>query len=341
MARELTDGTLDNIQGSIRRFRAWVQHDGLDQLDRKTLREYRSFIAMRASGLYANDEVGRLLTWWQWLDDEGWDVARSPRSLRLPRAAPRLEPYAPTWAEMDAAVRATAGTWYQRLIILERCTGLRSMMLLHLKWCHVDLERSELAIPPRHPGSKVVAMHRGRVLPMAPVLVEEMAGWGRREGWVVDRTIARRRIRQLDPDRREMNHHQLRRYLHAATPPIDPRAVRQPTHAFRKGFITGLTRAGVDGSVRRYLVGHKGASTHDDVYTVWAQLEGVTRAAVAHVPPVDHEGPVVLIREGDQRISSGGLRWTAVEVHEDVVVAMSSRGRPFTFSRERWTRMAL
>lgn len=339
-ARELTEGSLVNIQGAIRRFRQWVPTDSLEHLTKKTLRDYRAHLALRASGLYANDETIRLLGWWQWLDDEGWPVERSPRRLRLPRAAPKLEPYAPTWAEMDAVIRAAAGSWYEHLFVLERCTGLRSMMLLHFRWRHVDLERGVLTIPPRHPGAKVVAMDRGRVVPLAPVLVEELAGWGVREGWLIDRARSNRLTGRTNPDRRNVNRSHIRKYLEAAAPPVDERMKSQPTHSFRKGFNTGLARAGVSSDVLRYLVGHKGASTNEAVYTVYAQMERVTRAALEHVPPIDHEGPLVFIRPGDQRQSGTGKRWTALEVRDAEVVAISERGKRFTFARDHWARMA-
>lgn len=63
----------------------------------------------------------------------------------------------------------------------------------------------------------------------------------------------------------------------------------RPHHAFRKGFVTELRRAGADADAVEYLVGHslglRGVYTDPDALAL--------RAAVALVPPLGGAGAVV------------------------------------------------
>jgi integrase len=86
---------------------------------------------------------------------------------------------------------------------------------------------------------------RGRMVPIAPVLVAELAGWGLRVGPLVG---------DLGGDVARVAKAVRRAWKRAGVPPIV--WARRPDHAFRKGFVSGLQRAGADRDAVEYLVGH-------------------------------------------------------------------------------------
>lgn len=166
--------------------------------------------------------------------------APPPRIEGLPAAEAPLQA-APTWAEMDAAITAEVPllpAWYQeQLLTLARFTGLRASQLMALRWEWVDLEAGMLWVHPSIGKSR--QERRGRRVPLSPHLVSRMAGWGRREGFVVDtgtpgRTVRRQslyRCWEASGARRE-----------AWAPSVGSRG--QPLHAYRHGLATGLLLEG-------------------------------------------------------------------------------------------------
>lgn len=174
---------------------------------------------------------------WRWLFDTEWhEAVPRPKRIEMPRSAsPAVQ--APTWEEMDAAVKACRHEGPLRLTTLLRYTGLRVGQALALTWADVDLERAMLTIAP-HKGLP------GFIQPMSPHLVEELGKWGTREGHV----ITWRPVRQY----RE-------RAVAAAWADAGVREVvwkRRQDQAFRRGVVSGLAREGVDREAAELFVGH-------------------------------------------------------------------------------------
>jgi len=269
---------------SLSIFEAWLlgrhrrRHVAPDVLSGDLLGEYWTYMVRAKEdggrGIAhstANDRVRDVVRCWEWLrqsrDRRPWvpeveniDLADQPR--------PALA--APTWRQMDAAVLAANG-WYRKLFMLLRCTGLRKSQAMRLLWEDIDLEARRLHI--RGELGKTKQERRGRTVPLAPVLVDDMAGWGCREGWLIE---VSGRVR--DPHRR---------VTHAVWKRSGvPRDVwRQPCHAFRHGFISGLATQGVQERIIKRLVGHSLGIT-GDVYTDPAAMFEFMEGAVAQIPAV-------------------------------------------------------
>ena len=119
---------------------------------------------------------------------------------------------------------------------------------------------------------------RGRVLPLAPVLVDSMVGWGQREGLVVPGREGR--LFRCDQWTRTQ-----RIWTEAG---VDKRKWRMPNHCFRHGFVTELKRSGADTEAVEFLVGHSQGvrASYLDPMGLWEAME----RAVAMVPEVKATG---------------------------------------------------
>ena len=217
-------------------------------------------------------------------EEHGDWVARPPNRMpELPSEEPPVLP-APTWAEMDGAILAAvpmAPAWYQeQLLTLARFTGLRRSQLMSLRWDWVDMDQATLWVHPSIGKSR--QEKRGRRIPLSPHLVELMAGWGRREGFVIDTGTDARHVHRatiyrcwgLAGVRREV------------WGPVDGRR-GQPVHAFRHGLATELLLAGApEHLVQRYL-GHQGATMTTKRYADGdALMLGPMREMVAQIPAI-------------------------------------------------------
>lgn len=221
----------------------------------------------------ANKYVVAVQTTWAWAADEDYDVPR-PRRIDLPTIV-REETVAPTWNEIDAMIaEAPSDVWHRFLIVL-RCTGLRPGQAAKLLWSDFDLKRGVLHV--RGELGKTPHERKGRRVPIAPVLLEHLVGWGKREGaihghekgvaWDPPLSSARRMWGRTGADRSIW---------------------RQPFHSFRKAFKTELRAAGADSDAVDFLQGHK-LSGERDTYTDPRAHPLV--AAVRLVPQlVDQEG---------------------------------------------------
>jgi len=236
-----------------------------------------------------------------WLYDHerfGRWTPRPRRRLHLPPVE-WSPPTAATWEELDALIVTTerlAGSharsdvrrqlgWRARLFVVLRATGLRVTQAMHLEWGDVDLDTGWLTI--RGELGKSRQERSGRVVPLAPCLVEELAGWGARDGfliapWKTDRAAQSMRTRRL--------------WKAAGVRPEvwDGHA----HHAIRRAFETNLKRAGADTEAVEYLVGHSipGARGH---YLDPRRALDLTEA-VKLVPPVARSRAVLrLERLGD------------------------------------------
>jgi integrase len=158
---------------------------------------------------------------------------------------------------------------------------------MELMWSDFDFERGMLTVRPDL--GKTKQERRGRVIPVSPHLLTEVAGWGRREGFLIDNTPAR----GPQPKKRQVHNGHVKRIWRKTSVPED--RYRQPCHCFRKGFVSELVRAGATERAVRRLVGHSGGVTFDVYTSAWA-MEDELRQAVALVPAmVASEEPNVFV----------------------------------------------
>lgn len=205
-------------------------------------------VSIRTANVRVRD-VFNAWTWWEAHETYGHHVPR-PRMIDLPRV-PRERVLAPSWAQMDSAI-AHAPAWYRDLFTVLRCTGLRRKQAMALTWDDVDLEAKTLRIRPEL--GKSLSERAGRTVPLAPVLVAELAGWGVREGPLVK--VAGRHAQKGKPRKSRLPHGaMLRRAWKLAGVPEEVWK-RRPAHAFRKGFKSGLRALGAHPDAIDYLQGH-------------------------------------------------------------------------------------
>jgi integrase len=220
---------------------------------------------------------------WEWAsnDDEFGEGVPPPRTIEMRRqqGAPTV---APTWEEMDSVINTfPEKAWQRRLAIMLRFTGLRVQQVMGLKWEDLDMTRATLVI--RGELGKSRQERRGRTIPVSPHLVKIMSGWGRREGFIVitNGTGTRERAAQPRTMQTAWERSGARKMVH----------VGRPHHAFRKGFVSELRRAGADADAVEVLVGHslglRGVYTDADALPL--------RDAVALIPPLANAQSVIQI----------------------------------------------
>jgi len=186
---------------------------------------------------------------WAWLydDDDFGPHVPPPRKLRMARE-PGAPAVAPTWAEMDACVDALR-SWHRDVAFVMRCTGLRVQQVIGLRWDDLDARRGLLTI--RGELGKSKQEQRGRRIPLAPLLLEELATWERGpDGFI----ITSPRHRGGDRERMARAAHTKKGWQRAGV--REEVWKKRPNHAFRKGFISELKRLGADADAVEYLVGH-------------------------------------------------------------------------------------
>lgn len=294
-ARVLAPGSLRNVEVALGHLLASLERSHrtplLSDLSRQAMRDLWSYLtgARGISPHTAAGHVRQAQRWWRWADAEYPDTCPRCAPIDLPATRPALALVAPTWAQMDAAVeeayqvpRASGrahspqGTWYGRAFEVARATGLRAGQIRGLRWDDLDLDAGTLTV--RGELGKSRSESRGRVIPLAPVLVESMAGWGRREGWLVPHP-RQRRPRSFDPST-------CRAIWTRTGAPAE--VYRQPMHTFRKGFETRLLELGADYRAVEALVGHQlpGAGASYVQIGPGAALWEPMVAAVDRVPEV-------------------------------------------------------
>ncbi len=148
-----------------------------------------------------------------------------------------------------------------------------------LLWDDVDLERKTLRI--RGELGKTQQERRGRVVPISEHLVEILAGWGCREGWLIETRRTGQSVRIAR--QREMSRSWVRSGVRKEA------WEGQSHHSFRKGFVSGLRRLGADIDAIEYLVGHSAG-----IRGVYTDVEALSlREAVALIPNIG-KAPVVV-----------------------------------------------
>lgn len=252
----------------------------------------------RRSATTRRKYVEVILSWWSWLaskDDWAEQVGARVPLLRHMDIAPALRrrTLAPTWEEMDACILSAAG-WQQQLYTVLRFTGLRVQQAMGLRWDDLDLDRLVLHVRPEL--GKTAQEKQGRWVPVSEHLVEIVAGWGLREGWLIEsgrETGAGGRSDRLarSRDARRSWDRAMKKYE------VRSEVTEQPHHCFRKGFVSGLKRLGADDEAVEVLVGHslglRGIYTDPDAQPL--------KAAIKLVPAIGEprvRGAVVRLRRG-------------------------------------------
>lgn len=230
---------------------------------------------------------------------------------------------APSWAEMDRCIEVATG-WLGKLMVVLRYTGLRVGEAMLLRWTDLDLDRATLAI-----RKEISKNRKGRVIPISPHLVEELAGWGMREGWVIPST------------RREgeREHQARQRDASRAWDRAGVRADiwgREPFHAFRNSFTTNMLALGTHPDAVDHLQGHKpGRGSRDRYIDVWRALP--LEETAAQVPAIGEvkDKVVGMLRRGGEVTCEARSALPASPARGIFVEARSS---PWQASRQR-TRM--
>lgn len=251
-ARRHAPATTLKLSHLLEGFRRWAGSVGVDALSFELLSRYHDVVAAPDAGRHGRTRHPRTVVkhflaveqaWkWAWQRQARGMFKGVPQPDSLKLKAPRHERMpAPTWAQMDACI-AAAGGWQRDLYVVLRCTGLRVEQAMRLTWEDVDLDAATLRIRPEL--GKSDSEKRGRTVPLAPALVDELATWGRREGWLVPCDRSQRHGRPRDA---------AAAWERAGVPPV--LWTGSPHKAFRRGFHSELTRAGHKDAAE-YLVGH-------------------------------------------------------------------------------------
>lgn len=244
-------------------------------LSRQTLADYYAWLSLPENGLWghprAASTIKRLVevvqTAWEWFANHDDYLPLAGPARFLPMTAPMdREVVAPTWLEMSMAIAASSG-WYKQLTTLLYGTGLRVGQAIRLRFDDVDFQRATLRIRPEL--GKTRSERRGRTVPLAPWLLEEIAGWGTRDGWLI-KGSAKTRIPR--------GHIMRAVWLSIGVNPDVWKG--RPFHGFRKGFRSGLSREGADDKAAKALIGH--SLGLDGVYLDPNSIP--MRAAVALIP---------------------------------------------------------
>lgn len=286
----LAPDTVSTYAKHLDTFLAWVEGRSADvvtpaSLSKTLLMEFHAYLL--TTGLWgrprtlatANKHLTSVQLAWAWAaDDDDWiDQVPRARTVDLP-TAPGRPVLAPTWAEMDACVNVCSGP-VRQIAVLLRYTGLRVQQVMRLTWDDVDLRHETLTI--RGELGKSRTEKAGRIIPISAHLVAELAGWGRREGWIVPTT------RAVGPRERTAR---ARNMAEAWRKSGVREAVwrGRPDHAFRKGITSRLKAEGADTEAVEYLLGRRSAAGAREVYLDPDALP--LRQTVAKIPQIARPG---------------------------------------------------
>lgn len=226
---------------------------------------------------------------WKWAEDsERWQGIPRARTVELPRTIP-ADVVAPTWAEMDACVLECRG-WQKQLATWLRYTGLRAGESMLLLWSDVDLLRGAVTIRAELDKNK-----RGRTVPLSPFILDEIATWGVREGYLIPTKRHKDAKHHRDPRARDLRRAWIRAGVREAV------WTQRPEHAFRRGFKSGLLALGCNADAVDYLQGHSlGEGSRGRYIDAWSLPLAET---VAKVPRI---GSGNVARLGVVRTDPGG-----------------------------------
>lgn len=230
---------------------------------------------------YVRHIQGRKGLWnWGANDDRFADIMPRPRTIDLPADAVALPQLDIRWPECDMAIDwPSARAWHRRSMLVGRYTMLRRSQIFGLLWSDVDMERALLRIRPELGKSR--QERRGRLIPVSQHLIDEIAGWGTREGHLIAMPGAARVINER-PLRQKW-------YRSGAVP--DGTRI-QIYHLLRKAGMRELALRGVSMDIIKALVGHNRGVT-GDVYVQTAGIMPLMREAVGHITPTATSGRTV------------------------------------------------
>lgn len=221
-------------------------------LGKPLLEEFYSWLCKAENGLHGRArtadtarkiaEVVQLA--WTWAEEsERWpNQIPRPKRIEMVRSEPAAV-VAPTWAEMDACVLACRG-WHQKLALVLRYTGLRVGETMLLLWSDVNMQAGTLTL-----RKEIIKAGPGRTIPLSPHLLEELATWGKREGWLIP-SGRKKGDRERQARARDIN----RAWERAGVRPVAWKG--RPDHAFRKGFKSGLLALRAREDAIDFLQGH-------------------------------------------------------------------------------------
>ncbi|MEN0066045.1 MAG: tyrosine-type recombinase/integrase [Myxococcota bacterium] len=179
------------------------------------------------------------------------------------------------WPEMDACIAAVKTPWIASLLTFLRFTGLRVGETMMLRRNDLDMERRLLTIEPGITKNK-----RGRMISVSAHLIEALDAWPRDTVWLIP-SPARGQDRTRQPRPREV----ALAWQDAGVPERVWRGV--PHHAFRKGFKSGLLRAGAAPDAVDHLQGHVISGSREryiDPFVAYDLAEVVGRVPVSMEP---------------------------------------------------------
>ena len=235
---KLTPDLVDEL--TLERF-----HDALidDGLSATTARQYTTSVAL----------------FWQWADrsrDYG-DMFERFIPPEMPAPPPPRQARAPTWSEIDAVIAACTDETPRRLMTILRYTGLRVKQAGRLSWDDFDLYGSRMRIRPEL--GKSALEKRGRIIPVCKHLVDDMAGWGVRDGDIFPSDDRPMHL-HLESIRRKA----ARAWKRSGAP--SELYTGQSSHLYRKAFTSELVRRGADRWAVELLLGRT-TGLGGDIYT--------------------------------------------------------------------------
>lgn len=254
--------TLVRYGSELEHFTQWAEGRGkgfVTDFSRPLLRDYLEHVTHSRS--WGGDRkpatvvkhMKTVQVFWAWADDAaddyGWTVPRA-RRIDLPTLGATVA-VAPSWAEMDDMIGALDDArdrfrqpWAWRAAVIQRFTGGRIGEVLTLRWSDVDTEGRKLLF--RTENTK--GGYGGREVPLSCHLVPLLKAWERWDEWVV----GERASRHGDNSRPA-------RVMSTAWRTAGVREaawIGHPTHALRKGVVSGLIRRGANRDAVEVLVGH-------------------------------------------------------------------------------------
>lgn len=277
-ARRLKPGTVARAETVLAMFLSAAPDVGPAGLSVETLHRWHG--GLLARGVSRRTAAAYLFTVahvWRWAyDTERWgSIVPRPRKVDPGPVPPSAHVEAPSLADIDRAIEsagtgATRPTWPRRLMVFVRFTGLRAGQVRRLLWTDLDIDALRIDVRPEL--GKTRQEQRGRSIPMHPALAAELAGWGRREGLVVDM-----RGKPIDYAMME------RIYTEAA---VD---TRQPFHGIRHAISGWMRSHGAAEDAIGRLIGHAGTITgvhYIGMSPVWMEMV----AAVGALPEIGAAG---------------------------------------------------
>jgi integrase len=180
-------------------------------------------------------------------------------------------------------IRECKSTNLRRLAIWLRYTGLRVGESMYFEWRDIDLKRGELTIRPEIDKKKI-----GRVVPLCSLILDEIATWGKREGYLLPSARKAGTPRERQARARDMARAWERAGAREAV------YKRRPDHAFRRGFKSGLLEARAHVDAVDYLQGHGSGSR-------WRYIDPnrlPLQEALALIPAISFTPTVVQLPSG-------------------------------------------